>query len=173
MGATHLHYVYKSQATPRLYTQEVSPSQPPGPFETVLKRDFAQAGVLQFCVGPPSSKIYLHVESVQKFGCRVISREWNSDYPTPLTCLQLPTLRSHRKQQRLIMCYKILMNKSSIPPSHFIPHPSPSPCLHHDKALFIPLVKTTSFKSPFFCRCYPTLEFTSLKFCFLHICIKL
>ena len=116
--------------------------------KTVLKHDFAQARVLQFCMGPPSSDSML--ESVQKFGCRVISKEWNSDYLTLLTRFQLPTLQSRRKQQRLIMCYKILTNKSSIPPSYFIPHPSPSPCLHHDKALFIPLVKTTSFKSSFF-----------------------
>ena len=47
------------------------------------------------------------------------------------------------------MCYKILTNKSSIPPSYFISHPSLSPRLHHDKALFIPLVKTNSFKSSF------------------------
>ena len=71
------------------------------------------------------------LESAQKFGCRAISREWNSDYPTLLTRLQLPTLQSHRKQQRLIMCYKILTNKSSIPPSHFIPHPSPSTMTKH------------------------------------------
>ena len=55
------HISIMCKKKPRLTTQEVSPSQPPGPFETVLKCDFAQARVLQFCVGPPSSKIYLHV----------------------------------------------------------------------------------------------------------------
>ena len=92
---------------------------------------------------------------VQKFGCRVISKEWKSDYPTLLTHLQLPTLQSRRKQQRLIMCYKILTNNSSIPSSYFTPHPSPSPRLHHNKALFIPLVKTTSFKYSFFVDVIP------------------
>ena len=51
--------------------------------------------------------------------------------------------------QQVFMYYKILTNTSSIPASHFIPHPSPSPRLHHNKPLFIPLVKTTSYKSSF------------------------
>ena len=52
--------------------------------------------------------------------------------------------------QQVFMYQKILTNTSSIPASHFIPHPSPSPRLHHNKPLFIPLVKTTSYKSSFF-----------------------
>ena len=107
---------------------------------------------LEYCSSvwdPHQAKYISMLESVQKFGCRVISKEWNSDYPTLLTHLQLPTLQSHRKQQRLIMCYKILTNTSSIPSSYFTAHPSPSPRLHHNKALFIPLVKTTSFKCSF------------------------
>ena len=104
---------------------------------------------------PHQAKYISMLESVQKFGCRVISKEWNSDYPTLLTHLQLPTLQSRRKQQRLIMCYKILTNNSSIPSSYFTPHPSPSPRLHHNKALFIPLVKTTSFKCSFFVDVIP------------------
>ena len=113
---------------------------------------------LEYCSSvwdPHQVKYISMLESVQKFGCRVISKEWNSDYPTLLTYLQLPTLQSRRKQQRLIMCYKILTNNSSIPSSHFTPHPSPSPRLHHNKALFIPLVKTTSFKCSFFVDVIP------------------
>ena len=136
MGATHLHHVQESQATPRLTSPEVSPSQPPVRLKLYSSVILPK---LEYCSSvwdPHQAKYISMLESVQKFGCRVISKEWNSDYPTLLTRLQLPTLRSRRKQQRLIMCYKILTNKSSIPPSHFIPHPSPSPRLHHDKALF-------------------------------------
>ena len=85
---------------------------------------------LEYCSSvwdPHQAKYISMLESVQKYGCRVISKEWNSIYPTLLTRLRMPTLQSRRKQQKLIMCYKILTNTSSIPASHFIPHPLPSP----------------------------------------------
>ena len=44
-GNTSLLLVKKPRNTYRLTTQEVSPSQPPGQFKTVLEHDFAQARV--------------------------------------------------------------------------------------------------------------------------------
>ena len=113
---------------------------------------------LEYCSSvwdPHQAKYVSMLESVQKFGCRVISKEWNSNYPTLLTHLRMLTLWSRRKQQRLIMCYKIQTNRSSIPASHFIPHPSPSPYLHHSKTLFIPLAKSNSPKSSLFIGVIP------------------
>ena len=46
---------------------------------------------LEYCSSvwdPHQAKYISMLESVQKFGCRVISKEWNSDYPTLLTHLQ-------------------------------------------------------------------------------------
>ena len=62
----------KSQVTPRFTSPEVSSSQPPGPFKTVLKRDLPK---LEYCSSvwdPHQAKYISMLESVQKFGCRVI-----------------------------------------------------------------------------------------------------
>ena len=64
---------------------------------------------LEYCSSvwdPHQAKYVSMLESVQTFGCRVISKGWNSNYPTQLTHLRMATLQSCRKQQRLIMCYK-------------------------------------------------------------------
>ena len=67
----------------------------------------------------------------------------------PLSHSMFLQAQSQKTTKTHYMCYKILINTSSIPSSYFTPHPSPSPRLHHNKALFIPLVKTTSFKCSF------------------------
>ena len=104
-------------------------------------------------MGPPSSEIYLHVGECPEVWLQghfqgMELRLSNTTNPPSVAY-------STESQKTTLMCYKILTNTSSIPSSYFTPHPSPSPRLHHNKALFIPLVKTTSFKCSFFVDVIP------------------
>ena len=113
---------------------------------------------LEYCSSvwdPHQAKYISELESVQKLACRTITKSWSSDYQTLLTSLQWPTLQSRRKQQKPILCHKLLNNCSSLPASLFTPHPSPSPRFPHNKPLFIPYVITVSFKSSFFVDVIP------------------
>ena len=91
---------------------------------------------LEYCSSvwdPHQAKYISELESVQKLACRTITKSWSSDYQTLLTSLQWPTLQSRRKQQKPILCHKLLNNCSSLPASLFTPHPSPSPRFPHNK----------------------------------------
>ena len=96
------------------------------------------------------------LESVQKFGCRVISKKWNSDYPTLLTHLQ--SIAHSTESQKTTKTPNVLQNSNKhFQYSSILFHLSSFtlPRLHHNKALFNPLVKTTSFKCPFFVDVIP------------------
>ena len=91
------------------------------------------------------------LENVQKFAGRIITKQWKSSYPVLLSHLNWQPLHVRRKLQKLKVCYNdIINNLSIIPPSVFIPHPHPSPCIHHSKPLFKPFARTNAHKFSFF-----------------------
>ena len=97
---------------------------------------------LKYCSSvrdPHQAKYVSMLESVQTFGCRVISKGWNSNYPTRLTHLRMATLPELQRTTKTHYVLQIQTNRSSIPASHFIPHPSPSPRLRHSKVHFHPI----------------------------------
>ncbi len=95
------------------------------------------------------------LENTQSFACKIITKEWKSDYISLLNKLQLKSLKDRRNIQKLKVCFKIINNKSCIPPSVFSPHPSPSPRHPHSQILFIPHVGTSSHKHSFFLDVIP------------------
>ena len=95
------------------------------------------------------------LENTQSFACKIITKEWKSDYTSLLNKLQLKSLKDRRNIQKLKVCFKIINNKSCIPPSVFSPHPSPSPRHPHSQILFIPHVGTSSHKHSFFLDVIP------------------
>lgn len=60
---------------------------------------------LEYCSSvwdPHQVKYISKLESVQKFGCHVITKQWKSDNPTLLNHLQKSTLQSNRKQHNVL-----------------------------------------------------------------------
>ena len=95
------------------------------------------------------------LEFVQKFACHVITKQWRCDYETLLSNLGQQTLKTCHKLQKLKVCYTILDHQSCIPATTFTPHSCPSLCLHHNKALFAPYVRTVAHKLSFFIDIIP------------------
>ena len=62
----------------------------------------------------------------------------------PIQLMNWPPLATHRKRQKLLLCRRILLGGSVIPPSVFTPHPHPSPRLHHCMALHCPNTRTSA-----------------------------
>ena len=95
------------------------------------------------------------LENVQKFGGRIITKQWQCDYPTLLSILKWKPLSIRRKIQKLKVCYNILNKFSIIPPSVFTLHPHPSPRHLHSQILFRPYVSTSAHKFSFFIDVIP------------------
>ena len=96
----------------------------------------------EYCcsVWVPQQRKYMYKpDSVQRCACRLTTKDWSTDHETLSDRLTWFPLRTRRTHQKLILSYKIMNNISSIPSSHFIPHPSPSPRLPHNRPIFIPL----------------------------------
>ena len=113
---------------------------------------------LEYCAAvwdPHQSTLTKKLENTQSFACKIITKEWKSDYTSLLNKLQLKSLKDRRNIQKLKVCFKIINNKSCIPPSVFSPHPSPSPRHPHSQILFIPHVGTSSHKHSFFLDVIP------------------
>ncbi len=104
---------------------------------------------------PHQSTLTKQLENTQSFACKIITKEWNSGHISLLNKLQFKSLKDRRIIQKLKVCYKIINNKSCIPPTVFSPHPSPSPRHPHNQILFIPHVGTSSHKHSFFLDVIP------------------
>ena len=55
------------------------------------------------------------IESVQKFACKVATRNWNSGYDDLLSLLELPTLERRRLELKLGQLFKIVHNLCYFP----------------------------------------------------------
>ena len=84
--------------------------------------------VLNYCSSLWDPNYAIHVsklESVQKFAARFVTGRWSDSYDSLLSHLKWPKLSTKREKQKLLLCNRILKNCSILPPSLFIPHPSP------------------------------------------------
>ena len=89
------------------------------------------------------------LESVQSFATRIISKSWRGSSSNLRLRLNLPSLATRRKKQKVALCYRILNNFSVIPPSLFIPHPSPHLRHNHSMPLYYPPNRSLSHLSSF------------------------
>ena len=87
------------------------------------------------------------LESIQGFAAKLCTKQW-SDPPTVLDSdLNWPTLCS---RQKVLLCRRIIRNKSIISPSpYFFPPPHPNPRTHHPHTVHVLFARTTSFQSFF------------------------
>ena len=60
---------------------------------------------------------------------------------------QLGAAEIRHKQQKLLVCPRILSDCSIIPSSFFAPRPNYSPCLCHSSPLMIPLARTVTYQN--------------------------
>ena len=58
------------------------------------------------------------LEDIQKFACRVCTKNWHTDYHTLLDGLHIPTLEARRKAMRLCFLYKLIDNNTQILDPH-------------------------------------------------------
>ena len=100
---------------------------------------------------PTMQTTYMNmIERVQKFVARLATKQWNTSYHYNndlLAQLGWPLLSTWRKQQKLFLCHRILSGYSIIPPSSFIPHPSPTLQHSHHLPLYRPVTRSTAFSS--------------------------
>ena len=91
------------------------------------------------------------LESVQKFAMRVCSKQWDADYPTLLSSLNLPTLAARRKRMKLCIMYKIVNGLVDFPNAPVAPRDNPFELrnIHAHTLTRLP-VKTNSFMYSFF-----------------------
>ncbi len=80
------------------------------------------------------------LESVQKFTGKIVTKQWKAEYPNLLAYLNWQSLSSRRRNQKLKVCFSILINLSIISPNVFAPYPHPSPRHPHNQTLFKPFV---------------------------------
>ena len=91
------------------------------------------------------------LESIQGIAAKLCTKRW-SEPPTILASdLNWPALCS---RQKVLLCRRIIRNKSIISPSpYFFPPPHPNPRTHHPHSVHVLFARTTSFQSSFFCIC--------------------
>ena len=91
------------------------------------------------------------LESVQKFAMRVCSKQWDADYPTLLSSLNLPTLAARRKRMKLCIMYKIVNGLVDFPNAPVALRDNPFELRNiHAHTLTRLSVKTNSFMYSFF-----------------------
>ena len=57
------------------------------------------------------------LEDVQKFACRVCTKDWHTDYQCLLDGLHIPSLELRRRAMRLCFMYKLIDNNTQILPT--------------------------------------------------------
>ena len=82
---------------------------------------------------------------------RVCSKQWDADYPTLLSSLNLPTLAAWRKRMELCIMYKIVNGLVDFPNALVAPRDNPFELrnIHAHTLTRLP-VKTNSFMYSFF-----------------------
>ena len=108
---------------------------------------------LDYCCAvwdPHHKQDILSLDSVQKFAGRIVTHNWHDNLSTIQSRLNWLPLKIRRRSIKLKLTYNIINNLSCLPPSTFIPHPSPSLRHLHDQILFKPYVPTVSHRHSFF-----------------------
>ena len=97
---------------------------------------------------PASSTLSDKLESVQRFAAKLCTKRWSAS-PTELTStLNWPSLCS---RQKVLLCRRIIKNKSIISPSsYFSPLAHLNSQIHHLYSVCIPFAHTVSFQKSFF-----------------------
>ena len=115
----------KCETPPGYDPPEIPPVKSASKVETLFQCHTAE---LEYCcsvLDPHQRKYMYKLDSVQRCACRVTTKDWCTDYETLSDRLNWLPLRTRGTHQKLILSYKIMNNMSSIPSSHFIPHPPP------------------------------------------------
>ena len=76
---------------------------------------------------PFSAKDCDILEGVQRFASRVCLKTWQCEYPDMLEALELPTLKTRRKVQKLTTMYKFVNNLAVFPVSSSLFQPVHNP----------------------------------------------
>ncbi len=113
-----------------------------------IRHDLMQSALLVW--DPQYSTHIQQLESVQTFAARLVPKRWTEPYESLLMSLNWTSLFVRRKQQKLILCRRILRGESCLPSFLFLPHPHPSSRIHHSTPLLVPFARTNSFKASFF-----------------------
>ena len=91
------------------------------------------------------------LEKVQSFAARLVTGRWDAPSEELRSSLGWPLLVKRRAYHKLCLCRRILMGGSLIPPTVFVPHPSPSKRHHvNSQPLFRPYVRTRYHQQLFF-----------------------
>ena len=98
---------------------------------------------------PLNKTLTSHLESVQRFACRVILQSWNLEHDDLLSCTSLPTLKARRDCSTADHVFKILAGLSSAP-NVFIPHTRSNSRRNQSYALYIPFSHLTLCQRSFF-----------------------
>ena len=110
--------------------------------------------VLDYCssIWDPLFKTLVDkLEKVQSFAARLVTGRWMDPVEDLSQSLGWPLLAKRRVFQKLCLCRRILLGGSLIPPSVFVPHPSPSARSHaNSQPLFRQGVRTRYHQQSFF-----------------------
>ena len=87
------------------------------------------------------------LEDVQKFACKVASKQWDSDYQQLLNVCVIPSLAEHREQLKLCQLYKIVHGLCYFPCDIFVldSNPYSSVTRSHSMVLKQPYANTNAF----------------------------
>ena len=101
---------------------------------------------------PHTSKDINELENVQKFACKMASRQWNGvQYEQLLSITNLPSLERRRIEQRLCHLFKIVHNLVYFPSNVIVHREEPLYNFHsfHNSCLYQPYARTNSFYDSF------------------------
>ena len=101
---------------------------------------------------PYTHKDIHEIEKVQKFACKMASRQWNDvQYEDLLSITNLPSLERRRTEQRLCHLFKIVHNLVYFPSNVIIRREEPFYNFrsYHDNYLYQPYARTCSFYNSF------------------------
>ena len=109
-------------------------------------------GLWQFGLGPPGVVLQEELESVQKRAARFVTGNYNYETGSMtgiIVQLKWESLKKRRKDNRLILLYKGLKGKASVPTDDLIP--KTRRCRNqHSMAFQTPIANTDVYKGSFF-----------------------
>ena len=134
--------------TSTLHTQKLSAS---------CTNHLSYPSYVDYCgtVWDPHTITHINLESVQRFGARLTTKQWQATQNQLLHTLNWTPLCVRRKKQKAMVCRRILLGHSVILSSHLTPTPRPNPRTNHSIPLFTPFDRTTLYQSSFFASCVP------------------
>ena len=103
------------------------------------------------CVWNPRQTTHINkLEAIQRFAAKLATGLKSSGCQDPIQIMNWLPLAACQKRQKLLLCRRILVGGSIVPPSVFTPRPHPSPRLHQYMALYCPSTKTSAHLHSFF-----------------------